>query len=278
MKKSEILKGRRELSKISGKGEYLFFTSILISAFALCIFLCLVSHGFFASEQSIFAVTLTIPAAPLDSFSIPLSPIISNGATLIMFVLFMLLLVSPIYQGSIRWSAYLIEEKKSLPITAVLFYFLSPRLYFSAVFLSFRLFLMRFFSLIAFMLTPLIFFSLGVILSSDFYGQTVLGALITIFSLILTVIFYIFYLIFSKRYSAVRYLFALRKTKRVFRASKEITRGKGVWLLFFSLRLYLSLLPAVFLITAPFSLSSYICGSNLSIRYLIDEKKSQKAV
>lgn len=278
MKKSEILKGRRELMRLSGKGVYLFFPSILVSAFALCLFFCLAANGLFSQNNVQSVLSVTSPLPNISTISIPLAPIIKGASTFLVFSLFMLLLVSPIYQGSIRWSAYLIEEKKSLPITAVLFYFLSPRLYFSAVFLGLRLFILRFLMLISFMLTPIIFLSLGLILSSDFYGQETIGALIIIFSLVLAIIFYIFYLIFSKRYSAVRYLFALRKTKRIFRTSKEITRGKGVWLLFFSLRLYLSLLPAIFIITAPFSLSSYICGSNLSIRYLIDEKKSQKAV
>ena len=194
MKNSEILKGRRELSKISGKGEYFFFTSILISAFALCIFFCLAANGLFSQNNAQAVLSITSPIPNLSTISIPLSPIIKGASTFLVFGLFMLLLVSPIYQGSIRWNAYLIEERKSLPITAVLFYFLSPRLYFSAVFLSLRLFLIRFFSLFAFMLTPLIFFSIGIILSSDFYGQELLGSLITIFSLVLTLIFYIFYL------------------------------------------------------------------------------------
>jgi len=197
----------------------------------------------------------------------------SGLPTFLVFLLFLIFLISPIYQGTIRWSAYLIEEKRALPISAAVFYFTSPKLYFRSVFLSLKLIFVRLISSLIFFLPPTIFFLIGRALSSDYIGQEALGSGISVLSLFLFLPLFVLYLIFCTRFSAVRYLFALGNFKGIFKSSKKVMRKKSVSALILNLRLCLNLLPALFIIPAPAFLSQAICGKCLFINFLLEKNK-----
>jgi len=287
MKKSEILKERRALYKCCGKGEYIFFSSILISALALCCVLVLfvtnlfktpeVSqvYGEIISTQNIFIN----PKSPfseaagevfyglLNSFLVSLP----SAAT---FLLALLFLVCPAYQGTIRYSAYLTEMRSALPVRAILFYFTSPSLYFKSVLLTLRLFMRKAFFALAFFSLPSLLFFFSLVLGSDYYGQKAAAGALLLLSLLLYVLMLIFYLIFCQRYSAVRYLFSLGSTKKIFRRSAAITKNKRGWFFTFNLLLLPNLLLFAPVITAPLALSRILCAQCLAINALIAQKRA----
>lgn len=288
MKKSEILKGRREISKICGKGEYLFFASILISAAALCVILTLAVDFLLRTPEISEVYGNLIPKNLPDSEGSSLPPFLASAISILKdfgitalkglpsaaaFVLCFLFIVCPVYQGTVRWCAYLIEEGRALPIGAILFYFLSPKFYFPCVFLSIKIFFRKLLLALVFLLTPSLCIGISLYLGSDYYGENVLGALTLILSVVWLLLAVVLFFIYSEKYSAVRYLFALGFTKKLFRASKEITEEKRGWLFTLRLRLFLNLPLMIFVVTAPLSLARIIFGHCLCVKALIFEKR-----
>lgn len=287
MKKSEILKGRREISRICGKGEYFFFASILISAAALCVILVLLADSLFRSPEisevygNLIFKNLDYENQNLPHFLVSAINILKNFGvsalkslpTAVVFVLVFWLLICPVYQGTIRWCAYLIEEGKPLPIRAILFYFLSPKFYFPCVLLSIKIFLKKIMLAIAFLLMPSLCIGLSLSLGSDYYGQNTLGALTLVLSTVWLILAVVLFFIYCEKYSAVRYLFALGFTRKLFKVSKEITEEKRGWLFTLRLRLLLNLPLAIFVVTAPLSLSRMIFGHCLCVKALICERR-----
>lgn len=287
MKKNEILKGRREISKICGKGEYLFFTSMLICAAVFCAILTLLVNSLFKTPE---VADVYVKLLPKNSGSANpnLPPFLALAINVLkdfgiyflkglpvaaVFVLVFWFVVCPVYQGTIRYCAYLIEEGKPLPIRAILFYFLSPKFYFSCVFLSIKIFFRKMALGLAFLLLPSLCIGLSLALGSDYYGQYSLGALTLILSAVWLVLAVVLFFIYCEKYSAVRYLFALGFTKKLFKASKEITEEKRGWLFTLRLRLILNLPLMVFIVTAPLSLSRIIFGHCLCIKALLCERR-----
>ncbi len=288
MKKSEILKGRREISKICGKGEYLFFASILLSAAALCTILSLFVDLLFRNPSVAEVYTNLLPKNSGAPENLSMPPFLSSAISILkdfgisalkglptaaVFVLCFLFIVCPVYQGTVRYCAYLIEEGKALPIRAILFYFLSPKFYFPCVFLSIKIFLRKLLLAAVFLLLPSLCIALSLSLGSDYYGENTLGALTLILSAVWLLLAVVLFLIYCEKYSAVRYLFALGFTKKLFKASREITEEKRGWLFTLRLRLMLNLPLAIFIVTAPLSLSRMIFGHCLCVKALISEKR-----
>ncbi len=278
----------------AGKLEYLFFPSLLISAAALCIALVFITNEFFTLEPvhsvylSLFSQadmsvnTLMDTSAPdfiqnmLTVLRGMLATAFENAPTALMFFLTMVFLVCPVYQGTVRYSAYLIEEQKALPLVAVLFYFTSPKQYFSSVLLSLRLFARKGGAAVVFFLAPCIFFVLGSALSSTYFGRGHIAAVIMLLSLALCLPCVILYFIYCERFSAARYIFALGNRKNIFKASSTLTRGKRAWLFALSLRLSLNLLPALLILPAPAALSHIINGKGLATHALISNRNKNK--
>lgn len=295
MKKSEILKGRREISKICGRGEYFFFASLVICAAALCMVLTLAVDSLMRIPEVSEAYGSLLPSPPSltqNSDSVPfylssaLEGLASFGIvtlkalpTATVFTLLFLLIVSPIYQGTVRYCAYLIEEGHPLPIRAILFYFLSPKFYFPCVFLGVRIFLRKLLLALCFLLMPSLCIGISLYLGSDYYAQNTLAAVTLILSAAWFLLAAVLFFIFCEKYSAVRYLFALGFTKKLFKASGEITEQKRAWLFSLRLRLMLNIFLAVGIVSAPYSLARIFFGHCLSIKALIFEKKqkTQKA-
>lgn len=288
MKKSEILKGRREISKICGKGEYLFFASILISAAALCIILTLAVDFLFRTPEIAEVYGNLLPKSSGNLVGSSLPPFLASAINILkdfgisalkgfptaaVFVLCFLFVVCPVYQGTIRYCAYLIEEGKALPMGAILFYFLTPKYYFPCVFLSIKIFFRKLMLGLAFLLLPSLCIGLSLSLGSDYYGENTLGTLTLILSAVWLLLALVLFFIYCEKYSAVRYLFALGFTKKLFKASKEITEEKRGWLFTLRLRLMLNLPLMIFIVTAPLSLARIIFGDCLSVKALICEKR-----
>ena len=292
MKKSEILKGRRGISNICGKGEYVFFTSILICAMVFCAILTFFVDSLFKTPEISEVYGSILPKNPdvpqnssLEPFLILALNILKDFAFSVLeglpvaavFVLVFLFVVCPVYQGTIRYCAYLIEEGKALPMGAILFYFLSPKFYFPCVFLSIKIFLRKLVLALAFLLLPSLCIGLSLALGSDYYGQNTLGALTLILSAVWMILAVVLFFIYCEKYSAVRYLFALGFTKKLFKASREITEEKRGWLFTLRLRLMLNLPLMIFVVTAPLSLSRIIFGHCLCVKALICDKRHKTA-
>ena len=240
MKKSEILKGRREILKICGRGEYFFFASILICAIVFCAISTFLADSIFRNTEISEVYGNLIPKnSDYENQNLP--PFLASAINILkdfgisalkslptaaVFVLVFWFLVCPVYQGTIRWCAYLIEEGKALPIRAILFYFVSPKYYFPCVFLSIKIFFRKLMLALAFLLMPSLCIGLSLGLGSDYYGENTLGALTLVLSAVWLILAVVLFLIYCEKYSAVRYLFALGFTKKLFRASREITEEK----------------------------------------------------
>lgn len=291
MKKKEILKERRELKSLAGKSEYLFFTSVLLSAAALCAIAVLAVDNLMRVPE--VSEVYGSAVAPAGSISIPVSNALPDfllaaasglergvqaavlaAPSALVFVALLLFIVCPIYQGTVRWCAYLIEERRALPIGAVLFYFLSPRLYFSSVLISVRIFARKLLAGVAFLSAPAFCIGVSLLLGSEYLGQQALAAATLILSVVWLCLALILYFIFCERYSAVRYLFALGNSKKLFSVSKKITAERRAWFFTLRLRLWLNIFLALGIITAPAALSRIICGKCLAVRALLSEKKT----
>ena len=285
----KVLTKRSELRKLSGK-SYFFFCTLLLSAIFLSAAIVLFGDMFFNFFDVSGAIMSAVPLLPnasktssdfilalTESANSFLKSFLSSLPTFFIFLFCLIFLISPIYQGTIRWSVYLIEEKRALPISAAVFYFTSPSLYFRSVLISVRLILLRLLSAFAFFLPPSLTFIIGGALSSDYIGQTALGSAISLLSLLLLLPLFVLYLIFCARFSAVRYLFALGNFKKLFKCSGQIMHKKLSATLFLNLRLCLNLLPAVFIIPAPACLSQAICGKCLFINSLLVKRQTKRA-
>ncbi len=283
MKKSEILKGRRELKAIAGKTEYLFFTSILISAALICAALVFAVDSFMHLPEVKDAYSSAVPHMSIPVYSgapdflkavmqwleNAFKEVLLRLPSAAVFLVLLFFLVCPVYQGTIRWCAYLIEERRSLSIAAVLFYFTSPRLYFSCVLISFRIFIRKFLSAIAFLLPPIMCVLAGSMLSNEYFAQPSLSAAIIILSLTWLSLALVLYFIFCQKYSAVRYLFALGCFKNIFKASDKITSQSRAPLFTLRLRLCLNLFLALLVVTAPAAAARIISGNCLATRALM---------
>lgn len=291
MKKSEILKGRRELKNLAGKTEYLFFTSILLSAAALCAISVLavdsllrvpeVSEVYGSMVAPVTGITIKTQSQ-LPDFLIAaarwlegaLSSFVLSLPRILVFAILLLFIVCPIYQGTIRWCAYLIEERRALPIGAVLFYFLSPRIYFSCVLVSLRIFVFKLSAALLFLSAPVFCIGVSFLLGSEYLGQQALAAATLILSVVWLCLALVLYFIFCQRYSAVRYLFALGNVSKIFAASKKVTDGRRGWFFTLKLRLLFNIFLALGVVTAPIAFSRIICGNCLAVCALLSEKKS----
>lgn len=284
-----ILKNRKSLRLLAGK-SYFFFCTLLLSSIFLSAALILFGDTFFKFFDVSGAIMSAVPLVPkasptssdfilalTDAANSFLKSFFSSLPTFLIFLLCLIFLVSPIYQGTIRWSAYLIEEKHALPISAAVFYFTSPALYFKSVLLSIKLITLKLLYSFLFFMPVGLFFLIGRALSSDYIGQKALGSAASLLSIILIIPIFILYMIFCARFSAVRYLFALGYFKKIFKSSKKILRKKSVAALFLNLRLCLNLLPALFIIPAPACLSQAICGKCLFINSLLVKKQTKRA-
>ncbi len=290
MKIYMILRKRKSICKTAGKLSFYFFPSLLLAAIFISAALTLFIDGLFKIPEikAVYsdAVMSAVPIIPqnfsnntpdffiafANQLSLFIKGLFSLLPPILTSVLSLVFLISPIYQGTIRWSAYLIEEKTSLPISAALFYFTSPRLYFLSVFLSLRLVLLRFFSALLFYAPPIILYLLGSAFASDYLGQVALGSAIILLSFILLPLLTFFYLLFCIRFSAVRYLFALGNFKKIFSSSNKLMRSRTIKTLLLNLRLSLDFIPALFILTAPACTSRAISGKCLYINALLNEK------
>ena len=287
MKKSDILKERRALYLCSGKGEYLFFTSILISALALCAVLVMLANSLFKTPEisSVYGeiinsqINIKGPKSPFSEaagevFFELLHSFLFSLPTALVFLTTFLFIVCPVYQGTIRWGAYLTEMRRPLPISAILFYFSSPSLYFKSVFLSLRIFIRKFVFAVLFFSLPSALLFISLIFGSDYYGQKAAAGAVLLLSLVLFVISLVLYVIYCQKYAAVRYLFSLGNGKKIFKRSAIITKKKRVWFFVFNLRLVPNLLLFAFVITAPFALSRILCAHCLAINAVIAQKRA----
>lgn len=290
MNKGEILKKRKTLCQQAGKSEYFFFTSILLSAAAFCLIATLATDLFMKTPEVSAAygeflgggVELKGAEHPfLKASQSVLSELLSRVAqslpTLAVFFSCLVFVVCPIAQGTIRWGAYLTETGSALSLGAIMFYFTSARLYFSQVALTLRLFLRKALASFAFLFPPVFCIFLSLILGSDYYGQKTLSGGCLILSLVWLVLAAALCVVFCQRYAAVRYLFALGSTKKIFRRSKEVTRERRVWFALFNLRLLPNLLLVLAVFTAPLALSRIIAGHCLAVKEAIKEKRCQSA-
>ncbi|MBQ8337887.1 MAG: hypothetical protein IJY33_01955 [Oscillospiraceae bacterium] len=290
MNKGEILKKRKTLCQQAGKSEYFFFTSILLSAAAFCLIAVLATDLFMKTPEvsaaygEFFGGEIVIKDGehPFLKASAEVAEALIKWAagvlpTLAVLFVSLVFIVCPIAQGTIRWGAYLTETGSALPIGAIMFYFTSARLYFSSVLLTLRLFLKKGLSALGFMFPPVFCIFLSLILGSDYYGQKTLAGGCLILSLVWLVLAAALCVVFCQRYAAVRYLFALGSTKKIFRRSKEVTKERRVWFALFNLRLLPNLLLILAVFTAPLALSRIIAGHCLAVKEAIKEKRCQSA-
>lgn len=286
MNKGEILKKRKILCQQAGKSEYFFFTSILLSAVAFCLIAVVATELFMKTPEvsaaygELFGGGVELKGAEhpfLKASQRVLSELwgytFQSLPTLAVLFVSLVFIVCPIEQGTIRWSAYLTETGSALPIGAIMFYFTSARLYFSSVLLTLRLFIRRGLSALGFMFPPVFCIFLSLILGSDYYGQKTLAGGCLILSLVWLVLAAALCVIFCQRYAAVRYLYALGSTKKIFRRSKEVTRERRAWFALFNLRLLPNLLLILAVFTAPLALSRIISARCLAVKELILEKR-----
>ena len=287
VKKGEILKKRRILCRQAGKSEYFFFTSILISAMLICVILVLATQFFMetpevSSVYSEITKEISIKGAEhpfLKAAAEVLEKIIrlslESLPTAVVFILTFVFVVNPVMQGTVRWSAYLIEMGKSLPIGAIMFYFTSPKLYFSSVYICIKLFVLKAGAAFLFMFPPTFCLFLGNLLGSDYYGQQSIAGVAVILSVIWFLLAVVLYMVFCQRYAAVRYLFALGSTKKLFRRSNEVTKDYRGWFFLYELRLVPNLLLVLAVFTAPLALSRIISAHCLAINELISKKRQR---
>ena len=288
MNKAEILKKRKTLCNQAGKSEYFFFTSILLSAAAFCVIAVLVTDlimktpevsqvygqmlgdgaGIFAPSHPFLKASSEVLHSIIKSFS-------QSLPTLAVFFVTVVFVLCPIVEGTIRWGAYLTETGSALPIGAIMFYFTSPRLYFSQVLLTLRLFLLKALSALAFLLPPTFCMHLSLVLGSDYYGQKTLSGACLILSTVWLVLAAVLNVVFCQRYAAVRYLYALGSGKKVFKRSAQVTRERRAWFALFNLRLLPNLLLILAVFTAPLALSRIITGHCLAVKEVIAEKRRQ---
>jgi len=291
----EIYSDRQRLKKTAGKLEYYFFTSILLSTIFVCLILVIAFDAFFKSEpvQSVYvglfsksissAANLNLGNLPeftqniLKAFSSLLVLVFENAPTVISFFLVSAFLLCPVYQGTVRYCAYLIEENRALPLTAVLFYFTSPSLYFSSVCLSLGIAIRKWLSAVIFLFPSALFFALGTVFDSTYVGQDTLGSSIKLLSLVLFLLSLLLCSVFLNRYAAVRYLFALGCRKKLFKASAHLTKNRRAWLFYTRLGLLINLAPAVFIIPAPICLTRVLSGEGLLVKSLIKTQREKSA-
>ncbi len=295
MKMKEIFSARRELKKAAGKLEYYFFTTMLLSAFLLCAVLVIGFDAFFKSEpvksaytqlfsksiSSAAALNLgTLPeftAAMLKAVNGALFTLFENAPSAVCFGAAAVFLLCPVYQGTVRYCAYLIEERRPLPLAAVLFYFTKPSLYFSSVWLTVRIAAKKLAVTVVFLLPPAAVFQVGSVFNSVYFGQRALGGALQLLALVLFVLSILLCAVFLNRFAAVRYLFALGGRKKLFRASVRLTKNRRTWLLGARLALLVNLLPAVLIIPAPMCLTRALSGEGLLIKTLLKENKKRTA-
>lgn len=288
MKRTEILKRRRELAAYSGRGEFFFFPSILISAAAFCAVICLGVHFFMSTPEVSQAYSSAVldPALKIPNFGgYPfldvlqifierfLSAFLKGLVSFSVFYAVLIFLLLPIYQGTVRWCAYLVEEEKALPISAITFYFSSPSLYFKSVLLSIRIFIRKAFFAFLFLFPPLFCAGISLIVGSDYFGEKTLAAASLILSLLWSVFALILYFIYCQKYAAVRYLFALGESRKIFKRSALLTAERRGFLFTFNLLLSANLLLVLGIVTAPYALSRIISAQSLMIKALISEKR-----
>ncbi len=285
MKATEILKKRKKLCSAAGKGEYFFFTSILLSSIIFCA-LCVFATGVFMKTPEVSeAYGEMLGGIKIGQAQHPfLKAVLSVGEALMgifwenlpsmaVFFLVFVFVVCPIAQGTIRWGAYLTETDSALGVGAIMFYFSSPNLYFSQVLLSLRLFLRKALSALLFLLPPIFCIFLSLVLGSDYYGQKTLSGACLILSVLWLILAAVLNVIFCQRYAAVRYLYALGNGKKIFSRSAQVTRERRVWFALFNLRLLPNILLALPVFTAPLALSRIITGHCLAVKEAILEKR-----
>ncbi|MBQ5816503.1 MAG: hypothetical protein IIW33_03460 [Oscillospiraceae bacterium] len=289
MKAAEILKKRKELCNAAGKGEYFFFTSILLSSLILCAVCVFATDSFMKTPEVSEAYGDFFGGIKLGDVRHPFfKEVLSVGGRLasvtwenlpsmaVFFAVFVLI-VCPIAQGTIRWGAYLAETGSKLPIGAIMFYFTSPSLYFSQIVITLRLLFRKAISALLFLLPPVFCIFLSLVLGSDYYGQKTLSAACLILSVLWLILAAVLNLIFCQRYAAVRYLYALGNGKKVFRRSVAVTKERRGWFVLFNLRLLPNLLLALPIFTAPLALSRIITGHCLAVKEAIAEKRKCQA-
>lgn len=295
MKMKEIFSARRELKKAAGKLEYYFFTTMLLSTFLLCAVLVIGFDAFFKSEpvksayiqlfsksvSSAAALNLgTLPefaAAALSAVNGALFVLFENAPSVVCFGVAAVFLLCPVYQGTVRYCAYLIEERRALPLAAVLFYFTKPSLYFSSVWLTVRIAAKKLAVTAAFLAPPAAVFLVGSVFNSVYFGERALGGALQVLALVLFVLSVLLCAVFQNRFAAVRYLFALGGRKKLFRASARLTKNRRSWLLGARLSLLVNLLPAVLIIPAPMCLARALSGEGLLIKTLLRDRKKRAA-
>jgi len=289
MNTTQILKKRKKLCDEAGKGEYFFFTSILLSSLILCA-VCVFATGLFMQTPEVSdAYGEFVGGVKLGNSRHPfLKEVLSVGGRLaglalnnlpcaVVFFLVFVLIVCPIAQGTIRWGAYLTETGQALPIGAIMFYFTSPSLYFSQALITLSLCLRKAISALLFLLPPVFCIFLSLVLGSDYYGQKTLSAACLILSALWLVLAAVLNAVFCQRYAAVRYLYALGNSKKVFRRSVQVTSSRRAWFALFNLRLLPNLLLALPIFTAPLALSRIITGHCLAVKEAIAEKRKCQA-
>ncbi len=289
MNKGEILKKRKKLCNEAGRGEYFFFTSILLSSLIFCAVCVFATDSFMKTPEVSQAYGEMLGGIKLGNAEHPflkaalsvggaiMGVLAENLPTMAVFFAVFIFVVCPIAEGTLRWGAYLAETGEALPIGAIMFYFTSPRLYFSQVLLSLRLFLRKAISAFLFLFPPVFCIFLSLVLGSDYYGQKTLSAACLILSLAWLCLAAVLNVIFCQRYAAVRYLYALGNGKKVFRRSAAVTRSRRAWFALFNLRLLPNLLLVLAVFTAPLALSRIITGHCLAVREAIAEKRRQSA-
>lgn len=290
------LKKRKELKRIMGTGEYLYFSSAFLSVILLSIFLSAAIFLLLSLPQSFLlrenimggAVESLLPSYEygnenefvlqfIKEVSYFLNRALGFFIALCFGVFIYIFLVCPIFMGTLRWCAFSVEEKSVLSLKAIMFYFLSPKLYFSCVLINLRIFIKKMLVLSAFLLPPLISLFLSSMLSSDFYGQSELAGASLILSVIWFILALVLFVIFIQKYSAVRYLYALGESKKLFVKSKTLTDEERLRFLILKLRLSLNLFFVLFVVTAPIGISRIISGFCLCINSLLKKRKKASA-
>ncbi len=288
MKMRTFLKERRELCRISGWGAYFFGPSLLVSAGLFSVLtagaverLVRVPEVAAAYSQHIRPLAQQLQATDMSTPTGELLGALGRVAqralwqlpTLVAFLLGVLLVVGPVYAGTVRWGVYLIEERQVLPLRAVFFYFLSPRLYFGSVLLSLRLFWRKAAAAVCFLLPPAVCFLAGYLLGGGYYGQGDYAGAVLLLSIVWFTLAVVLYLIFTRRYAAVRYLYALGKTRGVFRTSRALLRGNCSWFFLLQLQLFPNLLLGATVFFLPFALSRIFFGQALGVRALLQARQ-----
>lgn len=292
MKIAKIFRTSFSAQKNASKIETSLFSTLLISAvlfsfiFVLAVYILFDIPEISAAYSSVYMPSVN-SFYPFLSVSSPdflfklvhylttlLNSFFHTLPTALTFFLCSLFVVSPVFEGSVRYCAYLLEEKKPLPITAILFYFTSPKRFFSCVFLSLKLIFRKIISFFMFLTLPIILFIVSLFLNSGFFLPTAFSSAAVILSALLIVLMFLLYLIYCQRYNAVRYLYALGSVKKVFKVSERLTRGRRSFFFRFNLILTLCLIPSVLIITAPYIVSKVLSLSCGAVHFCLKERKA----